>query len=87
MRWLIAFLTILSVGLFGGTAVGVLNTAYALSAQQPPRADINVDINTRGGGDWWTNPVWIAIGVLALVLLIVIIAMMTRGGGTTIIKE
>jgi uncharacterized membrane protein len=33
------------------------------------------------------NPIWIAIGVIALVLLIVIIAMAARGSGTTVIKD
>ena len=40
-----------------------------------------------GGGVWWQSPIWIAIGVIALVLLIMLIVMATRGGGTTVIKE
>jgi hypothetical protein len=36
---------------------------------------------------WWQSPIWIAIGVIALVLLILLIVMATRGGGTTVIKE
>jgi hypothetical protein len=49
---------------------------------------LDVDINTHSsGGAWWTNPIWIAIGVIALVLLVVIIAMAARGSGTTVIKE
>ena len=56
------------------------------AAQSPAQADIDVDIN-RGGGAWYTSPTWIAIGVIALVLLVVIIAMASRGSGTTIVRE
>ena len=86
MRFLIPVLALLSVGLLGELAL----PAIALAAQQPGgKLDVNIDINKGGGGGdaWWTNPIWIAIGVIALVLLVVIIAMSTRGGGTTVIKE
>ena len=85
MRFLIPVLALLSVGLLGPLAL----PAIALAAQQPGgKLEVDVDINRGGGGgDWWANPVWIAIGVIALVLLIVIIAMSMRGGGTTVIKE
>jgi len=36
---------------------------------------------------WYTNPMWIAIGALAVVVLILLIVMAARGGGTTVIKE
>jgi len=66
--------------------------------QQPPtetketkeyKLDIDID---RGGGDarvWYANPIWIAIGGVALVLFIALIVMASRGGsgGTTIVKE
>lgn len=48
--------------------------------------DVNVDINTGGGGAWYTNPVWIGVGVVALIAIIAIIAMAGRGGGTTVVK-
>jgi hypothetical protein len=84
MRLLIAFL-MLTVGMcLGPVAV----PALAFAQGQPVQGKIDVDINTHsGGGAWWTNPTWIAIGVIALVLLIVIIAMAARGSGTTVIKE
>jgi hypothetical protein len=55
---------------------------------QNPGKDISVDINlNRGVTPWYRSPVWIAIGVLALVILILIIVLATRGGGgTTIVK-
>ena len=61
---------------------------YLAAAQQQPsgQAQIDVDVN-RGGGGWWASPLWIAIGVVALLLVIAIIAMAARGGGTTVIKD
>ncbi len=66
-------------------------TTYAL--QQPAPKDLNVDIHVDNGGGyrWYRDPVWIAIGVLAGVMLIVLILLAVResgtGGGTTIIRE
>jgi len=84
MRFLIAFLMLVA-----GICLGPLALpALALAQGQPVQGKVNVDINTHsGGGAWWANPIWIAIGVIALVLLIVIVAMAARGGGTTVIKE
>lgn len=57
------------------------------AAQQPPR-DLNIDIDINRRGDaWWTSPVWIAIGVIAAILLVLIVAMAMRGGGTTVVKS
>ena len=54
----------------------------------PPSGKIDVDIDlNRGSAAWWTNPIWLAIGGLAIVVLILMIAMMMRGSGTTIVKE
>lgn len=84
MRLLIAFVMLVAVTSLGSIAL----PAIALAQGQPVQGKLEVDINTHsGGGAWWTNPIWIAIGVIALVLLIVIIAMAARGSGTTVIKE
>jgi hypothetical protein len=87
MRFLIAFLTLVAVMFLGPTVLPVV----ALAQGQPPaQGKLDVDINvghSGGGGAWWNNPIWIAIGVIALVLLIVVIAMAVRGSGTTVIKE
>ena len=85
MRFLIAFLTLVAVMFLGPSVMPVL----ALAQGQPAQGKLDVDVNVghSGGGAWWNNPIWIAVGVIALVLLIVIIAMATRGGGTTVIKE
>ena len=85
MRFLIASLMLVAAMTLGPAVM----PALALAQGQPPvQGKVDVDINTHSsGGAWWTNPIWIAIGVIALVLLIVIIAMAARGSGTTVIKE
>lgn len=71
------------------TDVATGTAIVAAQGQQAPSGKLDVDINVNRGGQaaWWTNPVWIAIGGIGLVLLIVIVAMIARGGGTTVIKE
>ena len=95
MRFLIACLAVVTIMILGSAATPVAMAAahsgYALSAaQQAPaqgKLDVNIDVgHSGGGGVWWNNPVWIAIGVIGLLLLIVIVAMVARGGGTTVVK-
>ena len=84
MRFLIAPLALIAVMCLGPVAV----PALALAQGQPVQGKLDIDINTHsGGGAWWANPIWIAIGAIALVLLILIIVMAARGSGTTVIKE
>ena len=66
---------------------GPRDIAAVLPANAAVYVSIDIDVNRRGGGAWWNNPMWIAIGVIGLVLLVVIVAMIARGGGTTVIKE
>ena len=50
-------------------------------------AKIEVTTNRSSRGAWYTQPVWIAIGVIALVLVIALIAMAgRRRDNTTVIK-
>ena len=49
-------------------------------------AKIEVDINDNKGGAWYTNPVWIAIGIIALVLIVLLVVMAGRGRDTTVVK-
>ena len=73
-----------------GPTVVATATSLELAQQQqpPPKGEIDININHGGGRAWWTSPVWIAIGVLALVVLILLIILATRGGGgTTIVRE
>ncbi len=86
MRFLIPSLALIAVLCLGNIAMPVL----ALAQGQPAQGRLDVNINTHssgGGGVWWQSPIWIAIGVIALVLFIMLIVMATRGGGTTVIKE
>jgi hypothetical protein len=84
MRFLIASLMLVAVMCLGPAVMPVL----ALAQGQPVQGKVDVNINTHsGGGAWWTSPVWIAIGAIALILLILIIVMAARGSGTTVIKE
>ena len=73
----------------GATAAAAPMAAASVmgdEAQQPAPPQIDVDID-REGGAWYTSPMWIAIGVIALVVLIMLIVMATRGGGTTIVRD
>ena len=72
-----------------GLRAGVVSSSLGY-AQDQPGAKLNIDISVNkgggGGGKWYANPVWIAIGGLALLVLIVLIVMAARGGGTTVVK-
>jgi hypothetical protein len=79
-------------------AVGSSHDATVVALQQPSsggaapaqpggKLDVDINVNHHGGGRWYANPVWIAIGALALIVLIVLIVMAARGGGTTVIRD
>jgi hypothetical protein len=60
-------------------------------AQDKPSGKLDVDININKGnsgnaGRWYANPMWIAIGALAVILVLVLIVMIGRGGGTTVVR-
>lgn len=90
-----AIVVLMAAGLLIGSAAApsvaiAANSDYTLTVddqQQPPAGRLEVDIDTDQGGAWYTSPMWIAIGVIALVLLIVLIVVATRGGGTTIVRD
>lgn len=49
--------------------------------------DAKIEIKTTDShGTWYTQPVWIAIGIIALVLIIALIAMAGRRDNTTVVK-
>jgi protein-S-isoprenylcysteine O-methyltransferase Ste14 len=69
-------------------AVTVAPVALLISAvqesQSPP--DVKVDITTKeGGGTWYTQPLWLAVGGLAL-LVIILFAVMAGRNNTTVVK-
>jgi hypothetical protein len=72
------------------SATPAISAATPVYALQVPEKRIDIDIGERGGSvAWYRNPVWIAIGGVAvlLFLLIIVLALRGTGGGTTIIKE
>ncbi|PYO93833.1 MAG: hypothetical protein DMD62_08325 [Gemmatimonadetes bacterium] len=70
----------------------LLASAAALLAVTATRAaalvqGAKVEIKTgESHAAWYTQPVWIAIGVIALVLIIVLISMAGRRNNTTVVK-
>ena len=95
---LVSLAFIMAIGLAAprpasATPVSTGHSISALSMSfdqgQPPK-DINVDINVNrgGGGRWYANPVWVAIGAVAAVIILLLIVMIARGGGgTTIVHD
>ena len=72
-----------------GTAIVALrqpSAGGAPAAQPSGKLDVDINVNHGGGGRWYANPLWIAIGALAVILLIALIVMAGRGGGTTVVK-
>lgn len=89
MRFLLAVLAVLGMTIAAGdlAQVAAADSGHVLALEQQPGSgtlDVNINVDE---GEWWANPVWIGVGIVALILLIVIVAMATRGGGTTIIKD
>jgi hypothetical protein len=68
----------------GPAFAAVVLDAHSLEAQQAP--SINIEVNKGGGRVWYANPMWIAIGVLGLLVVVVLIVMAAKGGGTTVVK-
>jgi hypothetical protein len=81
-------LVVLAALAAGPSAAYASDEARATAELQQPSRDIDVDIDVSRGGDaWYTSPVWIAIGVLGLILIVLLIAIAVRGGGgTTIVR-
>jgi len=67
-------------------AAPTVTTVQANPPAAPPQ--INVEVKS-GGRAWYASPVWVAIGVIALVLVVMLVAMAARGGGgggTTVVR-
>jgi formate-dependent nitrite reductase membrane component NrfD len=52
-------------------------------------ADKKIDITngTTAGGHWYANPLWIAVGVIGVIVVLLLVVLAARGGGTTIVKD
>ena len=73
-----------------GTALtGSISAPSTMFALQNPDKKIEVTVGDRGTGAWYRSPTWIAIGVLAFIVLVVLIVLLSRtgGGGTTVIRQ
>lgn len=69
-----------SIQMAGGVALG------AVAIQDNPKLDVDVNVD-RNARRWTVSPVWIAIGALALLVLVALIVMGSRGeGGTTVVR-
>ena len=54
---------------------------------QAPKLDIDINVNKDNGGRRrYANPTWIAIGALAVVVLVILGFLIGRGGGTTVVR-
>ncbi|HSA57072.1 MAG TPA: hypothetical protein VLE53_15275 [Gemmatimonadaceae bacterium] len=54
--------------------------------QPPAGGEVQLDVEVNDGSAWYTDPVWIVIGIAALVVIVALIAMAGRGGGTTVVR-
>jgi len=69
------------------TAIGmILMPAAAALAQDSLK--VNVSTTETHTTTWYTDPVWLAVGGLAVLLIIVLIVMAARGKGssTTVVR-
>jgi hypothetical protein len=71
-----------------GLRIGPVSSAIAYAQDQAGgKLSVDINVNKGGGGSrWYANPMWIAIGGLAVLLFVVLIVMVSRGGGTTVVK-
>ena len=69
----------------------MLPSSFVISAvqdPQPPKAEVKVDISDDRTV-WYTDPVWLAVGAIAALVVIVLAVMAARGGGrdsTTVVR-
>lgn len=66
----------------------VLLSAQTVLAQDPP---VKVEVSTAPSTTvWYADPLWIGIGVVAVLFVIVLIVLASRGGGgkssTTVVR-
>lgn len=94
MRTFILTLAIVSGVLMIPSTAGAANLdTHAVAVQEPPpppqAPQINVEVKREGGRAWYMSPTWMAIGGIALVVLILLIVLAARGsgsGGTTVVR-
>jgi len=69
-------------------AASSVPTVFALQANPPKDANVDINLNRNGGGRWYGSPLWIGIGALAVIVILLIVVLAARGSGTTtIVRE
>ncbi len=64
--------------------VMLMLTAPSAFALQIPDKKIQITVGDRSA--WYQDPLWITIGILAIVIVLLIV-LVARRGGTTVIKR
>jgi hypothetical protein len=77
--------------LMAGATVEAASLSASVQQSDPPPPPqvpkVDVDINTdRGGAAWYSQPIWLAIGAIALIVVVALLVMAGRGGGTTVVR-
>lgn len=70
----------------GVPAASAAVTVEPVPAAQDAKIDVNVSTDD-GGGAWYVQPVWLAIGGLALLVIIFIAVSAARGKNTTTVVK
>jgi hypothetical protein len=69
--------------------LGLLQDSAPPVRPAPEKKDVDVTVKTESR-TWYVSPVWVAIGILAAIVLVLLISMAVRGGGvetTRIVHE
>ncbi|HJU72791.1 MAG TPA: hypothetical protein VJ717_03525 [Gemmatimonadaceae bacterium] len=74
------------------SAMTIAPAPFAMTVVQQtaqPQTEVKVDLDTNDDRVWFTDPVWLAVGAIALLVVIVLAVMASRGGsngGTTVVR-
>jgi hypothetical protein len=76
-----------SAGIGPAVAAPMTLTVSAVQQAQPPQVKVEIS-SSESKTVWYTQPVWLAIGGLALLVIILLVVMAARGGrsNTTVVK-
>ena len=70
------------------TAAPTISAIAPVYALQVPDKKIEITVGDRGGNvRWYRNPVWVSLGVLAVIIILLLVIIAARSGGTTVIRD
>jgi hypothetical protein len=70
------------------TAAPTISAIAPVYALQVPDKKIEITVGDRGGNvRWYRNPVWVSLGVLAVIIIMLLVIIAARSGGTTVIRD